>query len=309
MIELPTPHAVPVELRRDEPLGDALRRICLHQLDRAIRALENDEIDQGIHTARKATKRTRALLRLCRDTIGQRIYRAENIALRDAARLLAPARDSMSVGRTLAGLRDRYDGQLKQNSFLALDRQLAERHLEEVARARTESLPVVRNELESARRRYQAWPDTEGGSAIADDFASIESGMRRVYRRGRRRMTEAYADPSDANFHEWRKRIKYLRYQLETLRPIWPEVMTGLARSLDNLGELAGRHHDLKILAETAAGQPGFEGPESDLLSALVAREQVLLQSSARALGRRIYPERPRLFSGRMEVYWEAWKE
>ena len=55
----------PVE-RRDHSLHDA----TLSLLDRAIDALASDQGDEAVHTARKATKRIRAALRLLREVSG-----------------------------------------------------------------------------------------------------------------------------------------------------------------------------------------------------------------------------------------------
>ena len=52
------------------------------------------DLDVAVHTTRKGIKRLRAFLRLARRSTGTSTYRIENGALRDTARLLAPARDA-----------------------------------------------------------------------------------------------------------------------------------------------------------------------------------------------------------------------
>ena len=46
--------------------------------------------------------------------------------------------------------------------------------------------------------------------------------MRQVYGRGRQALQAVNTSPSDTALHEWRKQVKYLRYQVRLLRPIWP---------------------------------------------------------------------------------------
>ncbi|MGB5656133.1 MAG: CHAD domain-containing protein, partial [Acidimicrobiia bacterium] len=58
------------------------------------------DLDRAVHTARKGTKRLRAFLRLARRSIGTDTYRTENAALRDTARLIAPARDALVLIET-----------------------------------------------------------------------------------------------------------------------------------------------------------------------------------------------------------------
>lgn len=40
----------------------------------------------------------------------------------------------------------------------------------------------------------------------------------------------------------------------------------------------------------------------------LIDRRRADLQAAARPLGSRIYPEKPRAFSRRIESYWAAWR-
>ena len=85
-----------------EPIGAGVVRVMATQLDIALLALAG--LSPDVHTARKAMKRTRGLLRLVRGSIGEAAYRAENDALRDAARLLAPARDATAKIETFDAL-------------------------------------------------------------------------------------------------------------------------------------------------------------------------------------------------------------
>jgi hypothetical protein len=43
--------------------------------------------------------------------------------------------------------------------------------------------------------------------------------LRRIYRRGRKAMQHAQADPTNENLHEWRKRVKDLWHAEQILRP------------------------------------------------------------------------------------------
>jgi hypothetical protein len=71
-----------------------------------------------------------------------------------------------------------------------------------------------------------------------------------VYKRGRNRLFDAYAAPSPDNFHEWRKRTKYLWYHVRILRPLWPAVLEELANEIHELSNLLGLDHDLAVFHE-----------------------------------------------------------
>jgi CHAD domain-containing protein len=59
----------------------------------------------------------------------------------------------------------------------------------------------------------------------SSEWRAIRKGLHRTYRLGRDAMAEAPRDASDNTLHEWRKRAKDLRYQLQFLCKAWPGVM------------------------------------------------------------------------------------
>jgi hypothetical protein len=124
--------------------------------------------------------------------------------------------------------------------------------------------------------------------------------------------------------HEWRKRVKDLRYAAEILERRDPENRLGadghargagpgghlqaepihtVATRADELGELLGEEHDLAVLAERvrASGGP-FEDEESarEALLKLIARRRRRLRRRALREGERLYRRRPKRFVARM---------
>jgi CHAD domain-containing protein len=308
--------------RSDETLAQALQRSCLEQFDIAITHLADPHYDRdvAIHTARKAMKRIRAVLRLVRDYIGHDIYRAENVVLRDSARRLSAARTAAVMLRALDHLVEHFEPNVDPGVFVRLRNALRRSH-EEITASIAGDADLIENVivvLEAARVRFAAWPTAEAetsrsslitGRVIPDDFASIEPGIRRVYRRGTIRMAQAFDRPSDEAFHEWRKRVKYLRYQMEALRPLWPDVVGGLDAALNELSETLGEEHDLAELAVYAlVNRDSCTDGERRLLGALVAKRRRELHEEAAAIGHRVYAETPVQFTARIGAYWEAWR-
>ncbi len=307
-------------LHSDEPLPDALRRVATGQFDRITRLLAdpNHDRDDAVHTARKAMKRLRGMLRLVRDEVGNKAYRSENIVLRDTARRLAPAREGFVMLATLDRLRKEYKRVLRPEAFTVTRQYLKERH--EASR-----LSVIEDDqlitdvivtLKTARARYANWqiepgakpPTKLAARGIPDDFDAMSRGLRRVYARGRNAMGRAYEDGTVESFHEWRKRVKYLRYQLEALEPIWPELLSAHAARLDELGELLGADHDLAVLSEIVRtdDRATADQRERTLLLALIHRTRLELQYEARPLGWALYAEDPNEFVARIGAYWNA---
>ncbi|MFO7548505.1 MAG: CHAD domain-containing protein [Acidimicrobiia bacterium] len=316
--------AVPVhgfELGGDERLSEGLQRITLEQFEIAISGFQGPDadIDTAVHEARKATKRVRAVLRLVRGEIGGRVYRVENAALRDTARLIAPMRDGAVMVDSVRRLRESFGHKLASGVFDELEGALVDRHLQRRQRVLDDEavFPTVIASLEAARARYAAWPvepalaatGSPKRTAIRHGFGALEPGLAATYGRGRREMQTAMTDPVSEHFHLWRKRVKYLRHQMEVLTPLWPEVVGGMAKSFDRLGEILGEEHDLAVLLQLVAGVPSMcpDPVERSLLAALAQHRRVELRVAAGALGSRLFAERPEQFVDRMAAYWDAW--
>lgn len=303
------------ELDLEEPLSAGLRRVSIEEFDRSIGALvSGSDIDPAIHEARKSMKRLRAMLRLIRDEIGDDRYRVENELLRNTARLIGPIRDASVMVETVSTLRQRFGAHLKRSAFSMLEAQLVDRHVSMRAELvdDPESLRRVVYALRSAKARYLAWPvETEQNSGrnshvVPDSFDALAPGLHRTYRRGRKEMRVAQELGSGHDFHQWRKRVKYLRHQVELLRPTFPEVLDGHIAALDQLGEVLGEEHDLYELSVLVADSPKSfaDSAERTLIMALAEHRRAELQNNAMSIGRLVYAEAPKSFTTRIGAYW-----
>ncbi len=304
----------PIEMGNDEPLPMALRRISRGQLDRAISGLTDPDADFDIvvHEARKSLKRVRALLRLVRDEIGYENYRNENVVLRDIGRRLAPARDAFVLMTTLDSIVEHHGKVMAPDAFGGLRSWLLERHLElrqGLIDDREQMITIVFT-LKASWARISGttvMTKLDGSPYIRDDFAAVEGGLRRVYRRGRRGLRAVLESESAETLHEWRKRVKYLRYQLETLTPIAPELLSGRAHLLDDLGEILGTDHDLAVLAELVAEehQACPDPTTRSLLELMIDEMRRDLGLKAIDMGTFLYQEPPKVFVERIGRQWE----
>ena len=314
-------------LSQGEPLSAALRRISLDQFGMALGLLSSPEThrDVAVHETRKAAKRVRALLRMVRPAIGERVYQAENAVLRDAAREIAGVRDGAVMLDAVRRLRSRYGHLLAPGVFGELEDRLVVRHRRMSSRVLEDDEVLQRlvGVLYRARSRYAAWPiefDVPtapeqsalarlGAKPITHSYRTIGPGITMTYRQGQRQMREAQAHPSAESFHAWRKRVKYLRHQMEIITPVWPEVLGGLATSLEHLGDVLGDEHDQAQLISLVASLPDMvaDPDERHLLVALSQQRRRELQGAALVMGRRIYAESPERFAGRLGAYWAAW--
>ncbi len=283
----------------DEALADGITRVAGEQIDditRRLRAADGVSA-KDVHESRKSLKRLRALSRLLRPALGADGYRRENGALRDSARHLAGARDAEVMVATLAALvADRGEQREPDEEFetlrahLLAERERASEHLHaDAGPARSAAA-----DLDPVRQRIASWVASDAG------FDAIEPGLRRMYREGRERYRTARRDPTAEHLHEWRKRVKDLRYCAELLAPVAPDRLTGVAERADQLGEALGDEHDLTVLEAFADAHPDlFATPaERKRLRKLARRRRAELRRDALRQGRALYARRPRRFTG-----------
>lgn len=293
-------------LKRDEEAAVGMTRIAAGRAEEALGRLcgiEAGEADiaKAIHGARKDLKKLRAVLRLLREALPKATYREEARRYRDAGRALSTSRDAEVRLATLEALGERLDD-LPADAFEAW-RAILDRDREAAANAARDP-----SAIEEAMATIEAGlAGIEGWQLRGDSWSLIGRGLRRSYRRGRRAMRTAADEPSETNFHEWRKRAKDLWYALRILRDSWQLPLEATAEEAHRLSELLGDHHDLALLREDLRRRRLGDEETQTLAAAIDCRQQELA-SDALTLGRRLYAEKPKPFSHRMHSYWRAWR-
>lgn len=330
-----------------EPLADGLRRMALGQAGLALELLGAGQAggdargDDGggarppdetaVHETRKAIKRLRALLRLLESELGADTFARENATLRDVARSLSGARDAAVMLASLDALIERHPRALgRRRGVLELRRRV---RAEQASMERlTLADPAVRadvlGELHAFRWRADAWSLSE-----RDGIQLVEADLARLYKQGRTRYARVVRRRGDRmlTMHEWRKRVKDLRYAAEMLerrdadgsRASSGSGKSGLGKTrsgkadssgsqlrrlalrADQLGELLGEEHDLAVLAEhlragarrDAASDTWHTGRRTrDALLERISRRRRALRKRALRDGRRLYRDDPDAF-------------
>ena len=273
-----------------EPIPAAVERLMLEQIERIGEQLGDVDhsIEKRVHDARKRMKETRALLRLIREPLGE-AFTVENTWFRDAGRDLATARDAAAVVEAIEKLQAHTkDAALKRRLGRA-KRKLQQRSADSELAARIDNVLV---QLADARTRIGAWPPLE------NRFATIGNGLERTYRDGRRAFARVKIEPTPENFHELRKRVKDHWYHMRLLRLIWPDVLEGYAKTLEELSDALGDHHDLIVVARALDDDPQ--------LRPLFDDRRAELEETAIELAKKVYAERPRDVRRRIRAYWRA---
>lgn len=203
--------------------------------DLVLRLRNPTDIDAVVHETRTGIKRLRAFVRLARASIRSTAYRNENGTLRDAARLIAPARDARVLIDTAASV----------DAAPTVGAMLEQAHVDAIgeleAGARMEAVRIL--ESTASRWGHLTWDGPPG--------SSIRIGLRKTYLRGRTDATTVVAEPTDVAFHGWRRRVKYIRYQLQAVKA--PDAFV---TPYTDLGDHLGLEHDHTVLIAVCGRYP-----------------------------------------------------
>ncbi|MFP4352914.1 MAG: CHAD domain-containing protein [Puniceicoccaceae bacterium] len=290
-----------------ESAGDGIRRMAVEQIDRTLEEIADSGLDRHdtIHQARKHCKKIRALLRLGRGDLdgGSAVYERENKCFRDASRALSEARDAEVLVETFDMLAETFGDQIDLDRLRSVRASLEERKAKASGGEETLEERIARfaEAIGRARERVADWP-------IGDDFGSLGPGLEKTYKRGRRALESVAGEPATANFHEWRKRVKYHRYHVRVLRSVWEDVLDAWRDALHDLSDLLGDDHDLAVFGKTLSEERGRFDSKRDVqaLLGLADRRRAQLQAKAFPLGRRAFAEKPGHLVRRFETYWAA---
>jgi CHAD domain-containing protein len=271
-----------------DPLSESVRQLILREMDNMCYP---PRADHAVHDVRLSGKRIRAWLRLLRDAMGTGAYRRENAAIRDLGRLLRHRRDSEVLIETLDGL-----AKSGAKAFGATEVDRLKGLLRTDAETADAEMPFpdvmmrVREVLFQAHRRVETLDLGHGHPELT---------FRRIWTRARDAYNAARDKPDTNTLHEWRKQAKYLRYQLEALKDIWPRRVKRWTKRLKAQADELGHDHDLAVLAERLTA-----GPQH----AEISRLRQGLQTKLLRKSRGFYRPKPAAQARRLTRRWKQWR-
>ncbi|MDX1641630.1 MAG: CHAD domain-containing protein [Balneolaceae bacterium] len=293
-----------IRLNYQEDFSEGLKRLMIEECETALENIEKADDEESrheaVHEVRKAFKKVRACLRLVRDEIDY--YSEENKWFRDQGRIISDIRDATADIEALAELKEQYESELYKNSFkdlreglLTYRKELADQIFREENR-----LNEIRNDLLEKVEKIPSW------NLDIQSFEEIRPSIERTYGRGLNGLQESIKEGKIEHFHEWRKRVKYLRYQIDILNRLWPQVFKTLEDELHDVTDLTGFLHDMHNLQNSARrlDDPFSDEEERILFYALSDKQQEYLKKHALLKGQKFYIDSPSDFCDRFEVYW-----
>jgi CHAD domain-containing protein len=308
-------------LKRNEGLTEGLQRVAKELLRDLLQAIGPERLTSGqVHDARKVIKNLRAVLRLTRGALHDEARRKRNEALRNLADPLSGPRDAVV---RLAAFEDVYHEDLNGNSHPKAESSWAtplHQSLAEKARALVPS-QSYQEAAEKVRRlggdQLLPFEDAHRRQTRGNDSWEniIQKGLRKTYRQGRGLMRQVvgHADASDEEWHELRKRVKDLGYQLRLLKKV--KGVKSLLGKLDEVGTALGDARDLTLLRdslENVEGKNEFTPADhfdyERLLTYIEERSQELYRHALKVIGG-VYRRGSKRFAARLAKRFRQWQD
>lgn len=297
-------NAMSFKLMPQDPLGETLRNIIEYQVSKMIHGLSDESISKrdGIHEMRRRSKKIRALLRLVQDNISSDVYRQENKCFSALSRTFNDVRDAEVLLETFAKVKEHL-GLERKGCLGEIEEALGKNLNEERHKQLDENQGIngVVMGLQQALSRLNDW-EIEG-----QGWSVLGAGILKTYGQGQVHLSQALALPSMTRIHEWRKKVRYLGFQLKLLQFLHPQVKKKFSQ-FAALGSLLGYHHDLAVLRETLL-KNALGLKDSHSTSVLVDHMDMLSRGIERevfVLGTHLFIKKPEKFEQSIKKYWES---
>jgi CHAD domain-containing protein len=229
-------------LKAGRPLTKSILRAGLEQIELST---------NGVHQARKAFKRMRALLLLIRPIIGEKAYARENQRYRALGQRFSGVRDIQALLDTVRKVEARYDLSGRCNASAAIADWLREERRRAEQALSSEHKNSGLKALAEAQKSFGRLPMERA------TLGRVVRGLQDGYRKGRGCFARAYATGEDEDFHDWRKAMQRHWRHLQLVSPAWPEALQPRIALAQELSQILGDDHDLAVLCDRVARHCG----------------------------------------------------
>jgi hypothetical protein len=203
-------------------------------------------------------------------------------------------RDADAIIETFDQLQSRFEQQIPEHTAAMIRSHLTRRKsaIARRAQAGAGSLARAGRTLRKIRRSARHWP------VPSIDLRELPRVLRRSFRASRKAMARAQARGRAPDFHDWRKQVKNLWYQLRLAE----RLVAGLSTQLAEIKELQtalGTEHNLVVLRTQLTQDRALRNIKSEInqLRVLSTALQEEMRRAALVLGTRLYRTSPREFA------------
>ncbi len=284
-------------LNPGKPLPDELARVAAEQIALARKSLHRREPDlhEAVHAARRAIRRTRAVLALARAPLGEEFYQSSVVPLREAGRRLSTLRDAHSVIAALARIPPRAVFSATARSRLEA---LLIAYRDRFALQANTILRAADGQLARAAIAVPLW-------FAPMDNGALQEGLRRGAARAARAAQAAKGEIDEEALHRFRQRTRVHFLQVELLQDCWPAVVEAHADEAKRLAQTMGAERDLYLLQRRLhrLRRPLATDCPTPVALQRLDRRRRELRRVAFGLARLVFAERPGALSRRLAGY------
>jgi CHAD domain-containing protein len=290
------------EIDKRETFEQGIIRLLVQlNTDISRQIVSGSRVHISIHEARKNIKKIRSILRLVRHEIGEEIYHELNTFYRESGQQVAQLRDDTSIIELLEGSKKRIksgDLQLAIQKSIRLTKKKRETEFIEFHKNKTDiQLSKAFDEKAKVLSRLQISGNPE---------IFIMKSLNKIYINTTKRMKLAEAEGTNEAYHNWRKQVKYLMFQMMLLKNAWPNFFNAYIIELGNLQKLLGNLHDLDILNSLVVKGdllPLNKNQKGILLKYIYPR-RASLKKQVHTIGNLLFTESSPAFSKRLLGIW-----
>lgn len=270
-------------------ISDTAQKTCKKSLS-LLKTEKPSEFEAAVPEIRKNYKKIRASIRLVRDDYDN--YKKENEFYRDEAKKVLSVQQAIAMVKAIDLINEQYSDRLYKNAFTEL-REKLENHKKKQIDTALDEEHIFQDLHQNLKDKCESLKD-DLSKQISQDV--IESGLKKVYQRGRKAQKNLSDSKTNEDFHELQKRVNYLDIQLGILSPIWPDMIRIWQSELEKLSQLLVTSEALYQLSGflQTYGDMGDKNNGVYLMNTLVEGHREQVQQHALLLAQKIYSLKPK---------------
>lgn len=274
------------------------RAVACEQLDQAVALLEGGAANrhEAIHLSRRRFKRIRALLRLLRSA-DRDFVRAENIRYRDTAHTLSVARDAAALVEAFDAIVPDLTGAMGAQAVAQIRAALVERR-DRLAVASSDIDKLIEEAISQCHAGRAALNALNLPKSPRPAARLVAGGAAASYKKARKALAAAEANPVPGHVHELRKRVNDHLFHLRLLQDLDRQTFRPRRKQISTLAKALGHHHDLCVMRDRLRAEPDLVPVEEDR-----TRLDALLSKRVEALGHEIILSARPLFADKPEAW------
>lgn len=274
-----------------QDLEKSLKEILTASLEDALKVLS---ISQGLHKerfkrARKALKKSRAILRLFKEGIEAERFEEEDLNLKNIAKVFRDVRDAHVTEEVFQKFLKEISGQTPKNAFSEIQNFLVKESQKTVQEVfSNESL--LRDALAQIKAAQERIPLIKVKGEV---WASVVEGIRHSYSDCRDFYQVCLDSKAQSDWIGWRKSVKYLRVELDFANGFLNDQIKNWNRELHELSDLLGRNQDLLLITQEIENNKKQLKDDKALASFISVSKEYRkgLRKAARKFGEKLFQQ------------------